>query len=193
MGGIKNPLKKLLPGHLVNWGYAILAVVIMLIIYYLLERAVNSPWGRLQMAIKEEEHLTEMLGKNVWNYRMQSLVLGSAIIGVGGAVFAHYQGYVNPQSYNDIMMCFLPLLMVVAGGTGNNRGSIAGAFLIWTVWSLSEIGAGYLPISSTKIPYMRTLVVGLVIISVLRWRPTGLIGRKRAISSSGQEKAAVKG
>jgi len=156
----------------------------MLIIYFLLERIVKSPWGRIQMAIKEDENLTEMLGKDVFFYRIQSLILGSMIMGIGGAVFAHYQGYINPDSYTDIMMCFLPLLMVVAGGTGNNKGSIVGAFVIWSAWSLSELFAGYLPISSTKIPHIRTLVVGLIIIAILRWRPTGLIGRKMAVSSS---------
>ncbi len=184
IGGINKPLSGLLGSGLSNWSYGILALIIMLIIYFLLERIVKSPWGRIQMAIKEDENLTEMLGKDVFFYRIQSLILGSMIMGIGGAVFAHYQGYINPDSYTDIMMCFLPLLMVVAGGTGNNKGSIVGAFVIWSAWSLSELFAGYLPISSTKIPHIRTLVVGLIIIAILRWRPTGLIGRKMAVSSS---------
>lgn len=186
MGGIQKPLSSVVGPQYANWVYGVIAVGIMVIIYILLERAVKSPWGRLQLAIKEDEHLTQMLGKDVWHYRMESLVLGSMIMGIGGAIFTHYQGFINPDSFGDIMMTFLPLLMVVAGGTGNNKGSILGAFSIWILWSASEIGADYLPIASAKVPYVRMLVVGLVIIAILRWRPRGLIGRKRAISSSAE-------
>ena len=191
IGGISKPFSNIVGNNYANWVYGILAFLIMLLIYFLLERVVKSPWGRIQMAIKEDEHLTEMLGKKIFSYRFQSLVLGSMIIGIGGAVFAHYQGYINPLSYTDIMMCFLPLLMVVAGGSGNNKGSIVGAFVIWGAWSISEMVAGYLPISSCKIPHIRTLVVGIVIISILRWRPTGIIGRKRAVSSSAEKKDLI--
>ncbi len=191
IGRIHKPLSGLVGNAYANWAYGILAFLLMLIIYFLLERVVKSPWGRIQMAIKEDEHLTEMLGKKVFYYRFQSLLLGSMIMGIGGAVFAHYQGFINPMSYTDIMMCFLPLLMVVAGGSGNNKGSIVGAFIIWGAWSISEMVAGYLPISSAKIPHIRTLVVGIVIISILRWRPTGIIGRERAVSSSAKTKEII--
>jgi len=191
IGGIEKPFASFVGNDLINWVYGIMAFLIMLLIFYLLERVVKSPWGRIQIAIKEDEDLTEMLGKKVFSYRFQSLVLGSMIIGIGGGVFAHYQGYINPMSYTDIMMCFLPLLMVVAGGSGNNKGSIVGAFIIWGAWSISEMVAGYLPISSAKIPHIRTLVVGIVIISILRWRPTGIIGREHAVSSSSGEKDII--
>ncbi len=183
IGGIPKPLSNVFPAK-ADWAYGFLALAIMLILYFLLERITSSPWGRLQLAIKDDENLTEMLGKDVWRYRMQSLVLGSMLVGVAGATFAHYQQYINPASFGDVMATFIIWVMVVAGGTGNNKGSIAGAFTIWLVWTLSEFGAGYLPIATTKIPYVRTLMVGLVIVALLRWRPQGLIGRKRAVSAT---------
>lgn len=186
IGGIPKPLSNL-AGPFANWVYGGISLAILILVYYLAEKLVSSPWGRLQLAIKDDEHLTQMLGKNVWRYRMESLVIGSMLMGLGGAMYAHYQGYINPKSYTDIMWAFLPLLMVVAGGSGNNKGSILGAFVVWGAWSISEIFAGYLPIESSQIPHIRTLVVGLLIISILRWRPQGLIGRKRAVSSSAGE------
>lgn len=185
IGGIPKPLSNVFPAN-ANWAYGFLALAIMLILYFLLEKVTSSPWGRLQLAIKDDEDLTEMLGKDVWHYRMQSLVLGSMLVGVAGATFAHYQRYINPASFGDIMATFIIWVMVVTGGTGNNKGSIAGAFSIWLVWTLSEFGAGYLPIASTKVPYVRTLIVGLIIVALLRWRPRGLIGRKKAVSASAE-------
>ena len=184
IGGIPKPLSGVVGSNFANWAYGGISVLILIVVYFLVQKLVTSPWGRVQMAIKDDEHLTQMLGKNAWRYRMESLVIGSMLMGLGGAVYAHYQGYINPKSYTDIMWAFLPLLMVVGGGSGNNRGSILGAFVIWGAWSISEIFAGYLPIASMKIPHIRTLAVGLLIIAILRWRPSGLIGRKRAVSSS---------
>jgi len=166
--------------------FSIISFVLMLVVYFILERLVKSPWGRIQMAIKEEEHLTQMLGKDVFSYRMQSLVIGSMVMGLGGALYAHYQAYINPESFNDIMMTFIPLLMVVAGGSGNNKGSIVGAFFIWTAWSTSEIFAGYFPLGAAQLPHVRMLTVGAIIILLLRFRPTGLIGRERAVASSAE-------
>lgn len=186
IGGIPKPLSNL-AGSYANWAYGGISLVILAVVYYLAQKLVSSPWGRLQLAIKDDEHLTQMLGKNVWRYRMESLVLGSMLMGLGGAMYAHYQGYINPKSYTDIMWAFLPLLMVVAGGSGNHKGSVLGAFVVWGAWSISEIFAGYMPIASMNIPHIRTLVVGILIISILRWRPQGLIGRKRAVSSSAGE------
>ncbi|SDL20421.1 branched-chain amino acid ABC transporter permease [Halarsenatibacter silvermanii] len=164
--------------------YAVVSFLLMVLVYIVLERLVHSPWGRIQMAIKEDELLTQMLGKDIFSYRMQSLVLGAMIIGLGGAVYAHYQAYINPESYDDIMMTFIPLLMVVAGGSGNNKGSIIGAFFIWTAWSTSEIFAGYFPLGAEQLPHVRMLTVGVIIIAILRFRPRGLIGRERAVSAA---------
>lgn len=186
IGNIDKPFDQFVSPSYINLVYGLIAFGIMLLVYFLLERIVHSPWGRIQMAIKEDEHLTQMLGKNVFSYRMQSLILGSMIMGVGGAVYAHYQAYINPQSFSDIMMTFIPLLMVVAGGSGNNRGSILGAFFIWTAWSTSEIFAGYFPFGAAQLPHVRMLTVGLIIVILLRVRPEGLIGRERAVSTSAE-------
>jgi len=108
-------------------------------------------------------------------------------MGLAGAIYAHYMQYINPSSFGDVMITFLCLCMVVIGGSGNNKGSILGAYLLWAIWTGSEILTGWLPGPwQTRAPFFRVLAVGVAIILLLRFRPRGLIGREAAISKMGE-------
>jgi len=77
--------------------------------------------------------------------------------------------------------------MVVIGGSGNNKGSILGAYALWVTWTVSEILTGYLPESwQLRAPFIRVLIIGVAIILLLRLRPQGLIGRETSISKMGE-------
>ena len=108
-------------------------------------------------------------------------------MGLAGAVYGHYIQYINPKSFDDVMITFLCLCMVVIGGSGNNKGSILGAYALWTTWTVSEILTGYLPEAwQLRAPFIRVLVIGVAIILLLRLRPQGLIGREISISKMGE-------
>lgn len=187
IGGIPRPFGKELTSAATDWVYTAISLGILVGAYFLLEKGVRSPWGRTQGIIKEDPTLAEMVGKDVYRWRRASWVIGSMYMGLAGAIYGHYIQYINPRSFGDVMITFLCLCMVVIGGSGNNKGSILGAYVLWGVWTGSEILTGYLPEAwQLRAPFVRVLVIGIVIILLLRLRPQGLIGREAAISKMGE-------
>jgi branched-chain amino acid transport system permease protein len=183
IGGIPRPFN--VAPKWSDWVYAGVALSVLVLLYFVLEMGVRSPWGRVQRAIKEDVELAKMLGKNTHKFMVQSLIIGSMYMGIAGAIYAHFMQYINPMSFDDVMITFLCLVMVIVGGSGNNRGSILGAFLLWSIWTISEILTGFLPeYMQLRAPYIRVLIVGIVIILLLRFRPNGLLGKEIHISKA---------
>jgi branched-chain amino acid transport system permease protein len=146
------------------------------IVYMALERAKRAPWGRVQRAIRENEPATMAAGKNVLRYRLEAFVLGSAIMGVGGALYAHFVGFISPEAFDPLFTTFVVWVMLIAGGSGNNKGAVLGAFLIWAVWSGTQFLTGYLPIEFTaRAGALRVLLVGVLLQVILLARPQGLL------------------
>ncbi len=160
--------------------YLGLMVLSIVLIYVASERLMRSPWGRVLKAIREDEDVAASLGKDVFHYKMQALVLGAMIMGLGGSFYAHYVKYISPDTFNPLMGTFLIWVMVMAGGSGNNRGVILGAVVIWYLWSFSEdLVLRLLPSSlGTKAGDLRVILIGLVLQAILLKRPQGLLPEK---------------
>jgi len=158
-------------------GVVLLTIVI---VYVALERAKRAPWGRVQRAIRENEPATMAAGKNVLRYRLEAFVLGSAIMGVGGALYAHFVGFISPEAFDPLFTTFVVWVMLIAGGSGNNKGALLGAFLIWGVWSGTQFLTGYLPVELTaRAGALRVLLVGVLLQVILLARPQGLLPEHR--------------
>jgi branched-chain amino acid transport system permease protein len=158
-------------------GVVLLTIVI---VYVALERARRAPWGRVQRAIRENEPATMAAGKNVLRYRLEAFVLGSAIMGVGGALYAHFVGFISPEAFDPLFTTFIVWVMLIAGGSGNNKGALLGAFLIWGVWSGTQFLTGYLPVELTaRAGALRVLLVGILLQVILLARPQGLLPEHR--------------
>ncbi len=154
-------------------GFVLLAIFL---VYALVERAARSPWGRVQRAIRDEELAVAACGRNVRRFRLESFVLGSAIMGFAGAVHAHFVGFISPEAFDPLFTTFLVWVMLVVGGSGNNRGAILGSFLVWAIWSLSQFATAYLPLAwAGRAGALRVLLVGVLLQLVLLWRPQGLL------------------
>ncbi|HEX7387659.1 MAG TPA: branched-chain amino acid ABC transporter permease [Castellaniella sp.] len=158
-------------------------VVTLLIIYGALEAIVRSPWGRVLKAIREDEEAASSLGKSPFSFRMQSFVIGSAVMGVGGALFASFIGFISPQDFLPILT-FQVWTMLIVGGSGNNRGAILGAVLMWAAWTLSgSVAQALLPLDlQVKGGAAQTILIGLILMLVLIFRPPGLIGEEAVVS-----------
>ena len=158
-------------------GVVLLTIVI---VYVALERARRAPWGRVQRAIRENEPATMAAGKNVLRYRLEAFVLGSAIMGVGGALYAHFVGFISPEAFDPLFTTFIVWVMLIAGGSGNNKGALLGAFLIWGVWSGTQFLTGYLPVELTaRAGALRVLLVGILLQVILLARPQGILPEHR--------------
>jgi len=156
-----------------------LVIAIVLVVYWLMERGRSSPWGRVMMAIRDNEPAARAAGKNVERLRIQAFVIGSMLMGLGGALNAHYFKFVGPELTDPLLTTFILWVMLIVGGSGNNKGAILGCFVIWILWSGTEL----LTLQASgdwaqRIPFMRMFLIGLVLQIVLQKFPGGLLPEK---------------
>ncbi|MDE0455928.1 MAG: branched-chain amino acid ABC transporter permease [Chromatiales bacterium] len=165
-------------------GMMLLVLAIVLVLYALLERVRRSPWGRVMAAIRENEDAARAAGKDVETLRIEAFVLGAALMGLGGALMAHHIKFIEPNAAEPVSATFLVWVMLVVGGSGNNRGAILGAILIWTVWSTTEILTARLPAEwAVKSAYLRIFLVGLTLQFILQKYPGGIFRERRLRTS----------
>lgn len=173
--GIPRPFGDL-PYEWSQLAYLALTWAMVVVIYWALERQLAAPWGRMMRAIRENEHAAAAMGKNVEARRLEAFILGAAIMGLAGAVYVHFMRAITPEAIDPMMVTFLVWIMLILGGSGNNRGAILGAVIIWVIWSSSELLTDRLPAEiATQAKYIRVFVIGLMLQLVLRWRPEGLL------------------
>ena len=170
--------------------YAGLFSVVLLVVLYLSEVALRSPWGRMMRAIRDNETAAAAMGKNVTSRHLQVFILGSAVVGIAGAMLTTLDGQFNPPTYQPLRFTFLIWVMVIIGGSGNNWGAVLGGFIIWFFWIEAEpiglwlmgaLTSGMAPDHWLRLhliesaAHMRLLTMGLVLLLVLRFAPRGLI------------------
>lgn len=159
----------------------VLLLVLVAIVYFLVERARVSPWGRVLRAQRENEDGTLAAGKNTNRFRLESFVVGSALMGLAGAFYAHFIGFITPQAFMPIYGTFLVWVMLIAGGSGNTLGALLGGFGIWFLWSGSQIMTDLLPPEyATQAGAVRIFLIGLLLEVILLLRPQGLIPEKQS-------------
>ena len=177
----------------VKIGYGVLFAIVLGILLVLSQLALNSPWGRMMRAIRDNETAARAMGKNVTARHLQVFVLGSAICGIAGAMMTTMDSQLTPGSYQPLRFTFLIWVMVIVGGSGNNLGSILGGFLVWFLWvQVEPLGAGLMNIITMPMAedsairahllegaaYMRLLTMGVFLLVMLRFSPKGLIPEK---------------
>jgi branched-chain amino acid transport system permease protein len=174
----------------VKLSYTALFLVVLLALIWFSQKALNSPWGRMMRAIRDNETAAEAMGKDVKRRHLQVFVLGSAVLGLAGAMMTTLDSQLVPSTYQPLRFTFLIWVMVIVGGSGNNWGAVLGGFLIWWLWIMVEpLGAGLMQIVTSGMAegswlrehlldsaaYMRLFTMGLVLLLVLRFSPRGLI------------------
>jgi branched-chain amino acid transport system permease protein len=172
-------------------GFLAVVVVILVAAFFLVQRAYAGPWGRMMRAIRDNYIAAASMGKNVTRRQLEIFVLGSALMGIGGAMLVSFQQIYDPGAYQPINHTFLIWVMVIVGGAGNNWGAVFGALLIYITWMISdpvsqwlfngisswsvEHGWGAIPEIQSRASQMRVFVLGVVITIALRYAPRGLI------------------
>jgi branched-chain amino acid transport system permease protein len=184
IGFIPRPFESIAERPLL-FGLANLVIVATLVsgLYIGLERLVRSPWGRVLRAIREDERAARSLGKNPTRYRLQAFALGGAIMGLGGAVHANFIGFIAPDNYLS-SLTFQIWAMLIVGGSGNNRGAIFGAVLIWALWSASGLGIGafFPPDEQARAAALRIVAIGVMLSATIVLRPRGIFGERAVVS-----------
>jgi branched-chain amino acid transport system permease protein len=189
-----------------NWGFssveastilvkllylAVFGAVLLVLIFYS-QRALNSPWGRMMRAIRDNEISSAAMGKNIKARHLQVFIIGSAVVGLAGAMLTSMEGQLTPSNYTPLRFTFLVWVMVIVGGSGNNWGAVLGGLLLGWLWLIVEnagpVAMGYLtlplPDGALKAhlieaaPHLRLITLGAVLLLVLRFSPKGLLPEK---------------
>jgi branched-chain amino acid transport system permease protein len=159
-----------------------IVVAIVGVIYWAMERARVSPWGRVMRAIRDNETAAAAMGKDVERFRLQAFVIGSAFMGLGGALTAHYLRVLTPEAAEPLIATFLVWVMLIAGGSGNNKGALLGCVIVWFLWTGTELVSGMMPTEwGVRIGYLRVMLVGLLLQVVLQRFPGGLMPERAPI------------
>ncbi|MCR8547186.1 branched-chain amino acid ABC transporter permease [Salipiger sp. P9] len=174
----------------VKLGYSLLFTAVLVIVLVLAQLALNSPWGRMMRAIRDNEEAAEAMGKDVTARHLQIFILGSVLCGMAGAMMTTLDGQLTPSSYQPLRYTFLIWVMVIVGGSGNNLGAVLGGFLIWFLWVQVEPMGQWLMAAVTSgmaegswlkghlldsVQHMRLLTMGVILLLVLRFAPRGLL------------------
>ena len=163
-----------------QFAFLALVLIIVAIVYVLVEVARKSPWGRVMTAIRENEPSAKAAGKNVEVFRMEGFVIGCMIMALAGALMAHYLKFVDPNATDPLLATFLVWVMLIVGGSANNKGAILGAFLMWVVWSATEIVTSRLPDElAIRAAYIRIFLIGLMLQIFLQKFPQGILPESR--------------
>lgn len=173
--------------------YSGLFLIVVVFLLILTQKALYSPWGRMMRAIRDNEEAANAMGKNVVKQHLFIFILGSAIVGIAGAMLVTQDGLFTPGSYQPMRYTFLIWVMVIVGGSGNNFGAILGGFVVWFLWieaapialflinlftsGLSETHALKMHLIES-VPYFRYLMMGMGLLLIMRYRPKGILPEK---------------
>ena len=186
--GFNRPLRAALgDGFLYNILFLLCVLVLLVLTYRFLETLVASPFGRQLRAIREDETAARSLGKTPARIRLTAFVTGSVIMGLAGGLYGTFYAFISPQ---DILptLTFQIWAMLIVGGAGNNKGAILGAFLIWGAWTASGWALSrFAPIEAQLYTgSIQYILIGLVIVGMLLWRPQGLWPERLVVSQLGR-------
>lgn len=170
--------------------YVGIVAAILAAILATLELLLRSPWGRVLRAVREDEEAAAMSGKDTFAFKLQAFVVGAVVMGMGGALYAHHLTSIDYEHFVPLFGTFLIWVMLMLGGSGNTRGALLGAFVIWGVWSgtgfltdlLTPVLAAVSPDLPARAPHIRFLLIAVLLILILLYRSRGLIGEERVVS-----------
>jgi neutral amino acid transport system permease protein len=163
-------------------GLMLVSVLTVAVLYGGLERLLRSPWGRVLKAIREDEEVAKALGKNVFWYKLQSLMIGGLCAGIAGALYTWQLTTIYPDNFIPLIT-FNAWTIVMLGGAGNNVGTLLGACIFWGYDSITRfVLQDIVPLDDSSLGAFRIMVIGLILMGLMVWRPQGILGKKEELS-----------
>jgi len=170
--------------RIVAWAVVVLAVIFMFAL-------TRSPWGRVLKGIREDEDAVRALGKNVFSYKLQALVIGGSIASLGGMLFVMSSQTNQPSNWGT-NFTFITWTILLLGGAATLIGPIVGGMVFFALMTLIEsvlgimVDAGLLPfLAVEQVAQIRFLLVGLILMLLVIFRPQGFSGNKKEIQFNG--------
>jgi len=147
----------------------------------LFARLSGAPFGRVLRAIREDETVASVAGKRVLWFKLRAFALGAGVLGLAGGLYAHYVGYIAPDSFSALVTIYI-VLALTAGGTGNMGGAVIGAVLVVVLTEGTRFMGQFLTaLSPVQIASLREGLIGMLLIVVLHWRPQGIFAERAKV------------
>jgi branched-chain amino acid transport system permease protein len=170
--GIPRPLQRALGGA-DEVAYLALVLAAVAVVFLLAERIRRSPFGRVLRAIREDAEVAAVAGKHVPAFKLQAFVLGAAVAGVAGSLYAHYLTFLSPDQFDSTVTIYA-WIAVIVGGSGNNKGVLLGALVLMGLLEGSRFLKDLVPVfSGVRLAAVRLMIVGLLLILFMMFRPEG--------------------
>ena len=169
-----------------SWWLRIVGWAVVLLACLLVWLLIRSPWGRVLKGIREDEDAVRSLGKNVFAYKMQALIIGGVFGALGGVVFA-LPSAVVPATYTTSLTFFIWTILLL-GGAATVFGPVVGSVIFWVIMGFlgnvlpALANSGILPISSVQAGTLRFILVGVALMLIVIFRPQGIFGNKRELT-----------
>ena len=164
-----------------NLLFAVLIWIVVAVVALLLGRISKSPFGRVLRAIREDDMIAAVAGKPVLAFKVQAFAVSAGVLGLAGALYGHYNGFIAPDSFQPLVTIYV-VLALTAGGTGTMRGAILGAILVVFLTEgtrfLGDALSGLKPVQTAAV---REAMIGTALILVLYFRPQGLVPERTRI------------
>ena len=180
LSGIPGPFRQSLGPHLFNLQFLAFVVAATAILFFLLERLSHAPFGRVLRGIREDEQVVQVAGKNVVMFKVKAFAVGTAALGLAGALYGHFTSFIAPDLFAPLLTLYVKLSLL-AGGLGNNVGAIVGAVLVVFFLESTRFVIPYIPeISAVQGAALREIMIAVALLVVLRVRARGLVPEKIA-------------
>jgi branched-chain amino acid transport system permease protein len=178
IAGIPGPWRGEVSPQVFEQRFLVIVLVVLTVTFVLLQRLSRSPFGRVLRAIRDDEDVAAVAGKHVLAFKVQAFALGSAVLGVAGALYAHDTSYVAPDSFAPLLTLNI-ILALVAGGLGNNAGAVLGAALIVALLEGTRFVTPLLDfLTAAQEAAVRELLISAVLLAMLRVLPGGIVAER---------------
>ncbi len=154
-----------------HWSFLILTTILAVFTYFIANRIVSSPYGRILKAIREDEVFTQSLGKNVAAFKVKIFMVSAALASIAGVLYATYITYIDPTSFTVNESIFI-ISIVIIGGAGNLKGSVVGAIVLVMLPELLR----FVGLPNSVAANIRQMLYGGLLVVFMLWRPRGFIG-----------------
>ena len=154
-----------------TWSSLLLVAVFATVTVVVIGRIAHSPFGRVLMAVREDEIAAEALGKDTIKHKLLVFIIGAFFAGIAGSLYAHYITFIDPSSFT-VMESLTVLLMVILGGMGTVSGSLLGAAILVIIPELLR----FTGMPSAIAAPARQMIYGLLLVALMLYRPQGIIG-----------------
>lgn len=161
-----------------GWAWLLMVAGFVAVIGIGLKRLLDAPWGRVQRGLRDDEVACAALGKPVVRHRLVVFVLGAMLMGLCGALYVAFIGSTSPTEFLPILT-FQIWAMLIVGGSGSLSGAVVGSLVVWGLWTLSgAVIVSLLPPQwQAQGGSLQSILVGVVLVLMLLYRPRGLLGR----------------